>query len=241
MRLWSQVAQLGVRRVVLTNAFRVEKAYFGSHATFARAYEPELLDGLEQAVCTRLPEVRVEKRLEAFLQRSLDELCPPDVLRLVCHPGDGGVRLHDALAAARSRGAQCTPPRGLLLAIGPEGGWVDFELDLLRRHGFVQVSLGPRILSSDMAVVALTTLASDALASAQAAAESPDASLGRRAGSSAEQQGGQLALASTGPARLLAGGKWALLAQLALGALCFFLGSSTQRSAARARRGLGHH
>ena len=31
-RLWSVIAQLGIRRVIITNAFRVEKPYFSSQA-----------------------------------------------------------------------------------------------------------------------------------------------------------------------------------------------------------------
>lgn len=40
---------------------------------------------------------------------------------------------------------------------------MDFELDLLQAHGFHLVSLGRRILTTDVAVVSLVTLAHDAL------------------------------------------------------------------------------
>mmetsp|Transcript_73813 Transcript_73813/g.238561 ORF Transcript_73813/g.238561 Transcript_73813/m.238561 type:complete len:332 (-) Transcript_73813:32-1027(-) len=165
MRSWSALAQLGVRRVILTNAFRVEKPYFSSQATNPAKYEPELLDGLEQAVCTRMPDVRVEMRLKPFLEDELDQLCPPGMLRLLCHPGDGGLRMAEAVAAAHSRSPRShgAPGLGVLLAVGPEGGWVDFELELLRRHHFVQVSLGPRVLTTEVALVALVSLAADAL------------------------------------------------------------------------------
>ncbi|CAE7851234.1 nucI [Symbiodinium necroappetens] len=42
MRLWSVLAQLGLRRIVLTNAWRVEKPYFSSQATDPSKYTPEL-------------------------------------------------------------------------------------------------------------------------------------------------------------------------------------------------------
>jgi RsmE family RNA methyltransferase len=41
------------------------------------------------------------------------------------------------------------------LAVGPEGGWVPFELVLLEAHGFTRVSLGPRPLRTEIAIVAL--------------------------------------------------------------------------------------
>lgn len=160
MRLWSMIAQLGVTRITLTNACRVEKSYFSSQAVDRSRYMAELQEGLEQAVCTRMPEVRIEMRLKPFVEDDLDALCPPgSVQRLVCHPGSG-----PSIAQAVSR----ERPGGLLLAIGPEGGWVDFELELLRSRGFEQVSLGPRVLTTEVAVVSLLTLASDALRHSQA-------------------------------------------------------------------------
>jgi len=50
----------------------------------------------------------------------------------------------------------------VLLAVGPEGGWNQFERDLLATHGFVGVTLGARTLRSDTAVVALLALVHDA-------------------------------------------------------------------------------
>ncbi|CAE8612255.1 unnamed protein product, partial [Polarella glacialis] len=94
----------------------------------------------------------------------LDSFSSPDgVLRLLCHPGDNGVRIAEAVAASRLSSGR--PPRGILLAVGPEGGWVDYELELFRRHGFIQVTLGPRILTTEVALVSLASLAADALAS----------------------------------------------------------------------------
>eukprot|EP00971_Amphidinium_carterae_P264885 5254314-Amphidinium_carterae.1 len=118
---------------------------------------PELLDGLAQAACTRVPEVRIEMRLRPFLEDVLNELCPSaSMVRLLCHPGPDGGRIGDVIAAA-------APKQSVLLAIGPEGGWIDFELGMFKEHDFHQVSLGSRILSTDVAVVSLITLVMDAL------------------------------------------------------------------------------
>lgn len=165
MRLWSVLAQLGLRRIVLTNAWRVEKAYFSSHSTEPKRYIPELLEGLEQAVCTSLPEVRIEMRLKPFIEDQVDVLFPKDrYLRLFCHPG-AGLRLRDTVTGQK--------PQAVVLAVGPEGGWVDYEVQLFREHGFVQVSLGRRILTTDVAIISLTTLAADALAESAAAPHTP--------------------------------------------------------------------
>ena len=52
-------------------------------------------------------------------------------------PGSAGLRLRDAVAAA-------TPgtPQAVVLAVGPEGGWVDYEVQLFQQHGFVQARAG---------------------------------------------------------------------------------------------------
>jgi RsmE family RNA methyltransferase len=52
----------------------------------------------------------------------------------------------------------------VLIAVGPEGGWNNFELALLQAHGFLLVSLGPRTLRVDTACTALLSIAAHALA-----------------------------------------------------------------------------
>ena len=50
----------------------------------------------------------------------------------------------------------------ILLAVGPEGGWAEpYELDMFQEHGFQQITLGTRILRSDVAVISLLSLAHD--------------------------------------------------------------------------------
>jgi RsmE family RNA methyltransferase len=53
----------------------------------------------------------------------------------------------------------------VLLAIGPEGGWNGFEINLLEAHGFHAVGMGPRSLRSDTACIALLALVHDSLSS----------------------------------------------------------------------------
>lgn len=128
-------ASLGVDRPVLINAARVEKSYFESKV-FAQI-EELLLQGLEQARDTRLPEVVVRNRFRPFMEDELEALFPLGA-RLVAHP--------PAQAPAPRREGRA------LLAVGPEGGWVPFEIELFRQRGFAPFSLGPRPLRVEVAV-----------------------------------------------------------------------------------------
>jgi RsmE family RNA methyltransferase len=155
-RLWAQIAALGVGRIILTNAERVERDYFGAHIVSEETYRPLLIEGLQQARDTRLPKVSVHKRLKVLVEDELDGMFREGV-RLVADP-----------AAPRSVSEAVGPGATgrALLAIGPEGGWNDFERELFAAHGFQSVGMSPRALRTDTACVALLALAHEALASA---------------------------------------------------------------------------
>lgn len=156
-RLWAQLAALGVGRVILTNAEKVERPYFDTHYLSPSVYRPLLLEGLQQARDTRLPEVSIHRRFKVLVEDDLASLCDAGV-RIVGDPG-ASRPVHEAV---RDRCGGATDAR-VLLAVGPEGGWNDYELTLLRAHGFERAGLGPRTLRTDTACVSLLALAHDAL------------------------------------------------------------------------------
>jgi RsmE family RNA methyltransferase len=151
-RLWAQLAATGVGRVMVTNAARVERNYFDTHILNPSAYVPLLIEGLQQAQDTRVPVVTVHRQLKVLLE---DELrVEPGACRLYADPGTAET---PAAALADQAGNR------VLLAVGPEGGWTDYERDMLRRHGFRAISMGKRTLRSDTACIALLTLVHAAL------------------------------------------------------------------------------
>ena len=139
------VASLGVDRVVLVNAARVEKSYFDSKVLAPEFIQELLLQGLEQARDTRLPEVLVRERFRPFVEDELDTVFGRDALRLLPHPPASQPLTAAGVAMA---------PR-VVLAIGPDGGWVPFEAELLEAQGFHPFTLGPRILRVETAVPVL--------------------------------------------------------------------------------------
>lgn len=157
-RLWAQLAALGVGRILLTNAERVERPYFDTHVLRPECYRPLLIEGLQQARDTRLPEVSIHRRLKVLIEDELDGLCEAG-LRLVADPS-GTTPVRDAAG----EGFAADPGSRLLLAVGPEGGWNAFELGLLAGHGFRPVGMGSRVLRTDTACLALLALVHDAMA-----------------------------------------------------------------------------
>lgn len=146
-RLWPVLASLGVGRIWLVNAWKTERVYFDTHVLRPENIRAGLLEGLAQARDTRLPEVRVVRAFKPLLE---DELpLAGCAVRLVAHPGPGS-------SSAARRALETAPADArVLLAVGPEGGWTAYELSRFADSGFLPFSLGPRILRTDTAIVAL--------------------------------------------------------------------------------------
>ncbi len=156
-RLWAQLAALGVGRIILTNAQRVERPYFDTHMLTQEYYRPLLIEGLQQARDTVLPAVSIHRRFKVLIEDELDRLGGTAV-RCVADPG--ATTLVSEVVRSRLR---ADPGGRLLLAIGPEGGWNQFELGLLGAHGFHSIGMGPRTLRTDTACLALLALVHDAM------------------------------------------------------------------------------
>lgn len=132
---------MGVKRIHFVNTARTEKSYWQSPVLHPEKIRGELLLGLEQAVDTIIPEVFLHQRFRPFIEDELTEIAD-DEIRLVAHP---------------EHATEC--PRGVhgktIAAIGPEGGFVDFEIKTLLNTGFTAVNLGPRVLRVELAAAAI--------------------------------------------------------------------------------------
>lgn len=140
-RVFQTVATMGVPKVILLNSYRVEKSFWQTPFLEPHAIREQLILGLEQARDSVLPEIVIEKRFKPFVEDRLPQLVL-NTLGLVGHPGD----YPDCPRAV-------TEP--VTLAIGPEGGWIPYEVDLLGKSGLQPVQLGDRILRVETAVTAL--------------------------------------------------------------------------------------
>lgn len=141
-RLVQTAAALGVGRIDLVNAWRVDKSYFDSPRLAADALAHDARLGCEQGATTWVPEIAVHHLLMPFLAGA----GWPGATRLVAHPR-GESLIEEVLPPGHSG--------RVALAVGPEGGWIDRELGSLAELGFRPVRLGAAILRADTAVAAL--------------------------------------------------------------------------------------
>lgn len=145
-RLLPQLATLGVGRIFLVGAQKVEKDFWGATLLKPENYRPLLIDGLMQGGTSILPTIETRRNFRRFLNEELDALFPT-ARRIVAHPY--------ASPSGDEPAAPAQPDSRLLLAIGPEGGWTDDEVARLEAKGFARYSLGQRILRTDTATIAL--------------------------------------------------------------------------------------
>ena len=140
-RVVAASASLGVARLVLVNAWKVEKAYWSSPRMSPENLRQQLVLGLEQAKDTVLPDLRLARLFRPFVEDELPALVGGGTA-LVAHPGSG----------RPSPKVLATP---VTLAIGPEGGWIEAEVQSLLRAGLHPLDLGPRILRTETALATL--------------------------------------------------------------------------------------
>ena len=142
-RSLQHLTALGVKKIILMNSYRVAKSFWQSPWLSPEKVREQLILGLEQARDTVMPEVILEKRFKPFVEDRLPVLVEGK-LGLVAHPVGGESCPHQI-------------SRPAVLAIGPEGGFIEYEVDKLEQAGFQRIHLGSRILRVETAVTAIVS------------------------------------------------------------------------------------
>ena len=140
-RVLQTVASLGVKDIWLVNSYKVEKSFWQTPWLKPEHLRENLTLGLEQAMDTGMPQVHQRKRFKPFVEDELPALLSARP-GLVAHPGTG-------VPCPTHLDAPAT------LCVGPEGGFIPYEVDKLVEAGCQAVELGPRILRVETAVPVL--------------------------------------------------------------------------------------
>ena len=139
-RIFRTAAEFGVEELHLIHSYRVEKSFWQSPLLKESKINDALMQGAERSGDTLLPRVSTHRRFKPFVEDVLPELAADQPI-LIAHPG------------ANSLLTTGQHERGVIL-IGPEGGFIPYEVEKAMECGALPVSLGERILSVDTAVCA---------------------------------------------------------------------------------------
>jgi len=132
---------MGIKKIIIINSYRVEKSFWKSPVLEEESLNRYLIRGLEQGQDTIVPEVLVRPLFKPFVEDELPDIIK-DTLPFVAHP---------------YASEQCPSNIGspVTLAVGPEGGFIPYEVEKLIECGFSAVHLGERTLHLESAISGL--------------------------------------------------------------------------------------
>ncbi|WP_353169118.1 16S rRNA (uracil(1498)-N(3))-methyltransferase [Acinetobacter sp.] len=136
-RIIMDAVTMGVQHIRLIHSYRVDKSYW--QTPFLQQLEHYMTLGLEQAGDTIAPKIELHKRFKPFVEDVLPQLIDEHCPAYVAHPYTEQ-KMPFAIEHA------CT------VIIGPEGGFIPYEIDLLIKNGCQAVSLGNRVLRTETAI-----------------------------------------------------------------------------------------
>jgi 16S rRNA (uracil1498-N3)-methyltransferase len=152
--------ELGASRIVPLLAERTEKHLAQAAAKRAERWRRIALEAAQQSRRSDLPEIADPVRLAAILAGNQPAVPPEEPsaeedmvaapLRILLSETEEDQPLLRIL----EQGAAATSASGIMLAVGPEGGWTAAEISLFISAGWHSASLGPRILRVETAVIA---------------------------------------------------------------------------------------
>ena len=133
--------EMGVKQIHLIGCNRVEKSFWQSKTLKEEQLMHHILLGLEQAVDTQVPEIQCHKRFKPFVEETFPELIK-GTSPFIAHPLGG-------ITCPYNYGKPMT------LVVGPEGGFIPYEVEQFIKAGCQPVQLGERILRVEHAVFKL--------------------------------------------------------------------------------------
>jgi 16S rRNA (uracil1498-N3)-methyltransferase len=137
--------ELGVTRIVPVVARRTNSHLVAAAAKRVERWRRIAVQASEQSRRASQPEIADPIKLR-------ETMTTPAGLKIVLSEAEEQAQLRDIRPAGE-----------VLLAVGPEGGWTEDELELLQKNGWLSASLGPTILGAETAAIAATAITMSAL------------------------------------------------------------------------------
>jgi 16S rRNA (uracil1498-N3)-methyltransferase len=137
--------ELGASRIVPVMARRTDAHLAASSLKRVERWQRIALQAAEQSRRAAPPEIASPIKLQDVVSLTCE------ALRVLLAESEPHFLLRDVLVAH--------PAREIVLAIGPEGGWAEDELQLFEKSGWVSASLGSTILRAETAAITATAIA----------------------------------------------------------------------------------
>ncbi|MGD1023982.1 MAG: RsmE family RNA methyltransferase [Candidatus Sulfotelmatobacter sp.] len=136
--------ELGVSRMIPVIARRTDSHFAAASMNRVERWQRIARQAAEQSRRTAPPEIAAPIKLS-------DVLNPTQALRIVLAESEEQTLLRDVLKSHASASE-------IILAVGPEGGWTEDELQSFQQAGWISASLGNTILRSETAAIAATAV-----------------------------------------------------------------------------------
>jgi 16S rRNA (uracil1498-N3)-methyltransferase len=150
--------EIGVARIIPVIARRTDTHLASAAQKRHQRWQRIALQAAEQSRRAAPPEIAAVVKLRDLGSTGVSPAGRPEAgataSRVVLAESEDDRSLRDALRACSG---------GSVLAVGPEGGWTDDELQWFRESGWIAASLGDTILRAETAAIVAAALALDAL------------------------------------------------------------------------------
>ena len=146
-----KATELGVTRIVPAIARRTDAHLVQAAKKRVERWRRIAHEAAQQSRRVAAPEIDEPVKLKAAM--SIDAR-----LKILLAETEQDRSLKDALRESRSEATRVHNPAiendSLALAVGPEGGWTEDEIQLFMTNGWIPATLGPTILRAETAVIA---------------------------------------------------------------------------------------
>jgi 16S rRNA (uracil1498-N3)-methyltransferase len=135
-----KATELGAAQIVPVIARRTDAHLASAALKRAERWRRVAVQAAEQSRRNAPPEIAEPVKLR-------EAASLPGALRVVLSEAEQELSLQDVAAANQG-------VHNVVLAVGPEGGWTEDELEFFRTEGWTSASLGPTILRAETAAIA---------------------------------------------------------------------------------------
>jgi len=130
-------SMMGIKEIHVINTWRVEKSFWQSPYLAKEKIDEQLILSLEQSCDTIMPEVHFHRFFMDFIDNTIDTISS-NKRRIIAHPAGKTFNKENY--------------SDIIAAIGPEGGFIQKEIDSFKSKGFEITRFTDRVLTTENAI-----------------------------------------------------------------------------------------